>query len=81
MSADTLQARLVALLTDARTSGVPAEQIVGILRDELAFEAELTAPGRRMLVQVIDLGQFEPALRPRDTSHEPELSHSRSLGQ
>ncbi len=81
LSVDDLQTRLVALLTDARASGVSAEEIVGILRDELSFEAELTAPGRRMLVQIIDLGQFEPALQPRDTSRESQMSHSRSLGQ
>ncbi len=81
LSTDELQARLIALMTDARASGVSPQEIVGILSDELAFEAELTAPGRRMLVQIMDLGQFEPALRPQPTSRESELLHSRSLGQ
>ncbi len=81
LTVDELQARLVSLLTSARTSGVSPQEIVGILRDELAFEAELDAPGRRMLVQIIDLGQFEPALQPRQSSQAPEMLHSRSLGQ
>ncbi len=81
LSVDDLQVSLIALMTHARASGLLMEEIVGVLRDELAFAAELTAPGRRMLVQIMDLGQFEPALRPRHTARAPELLHSRALGQ
>ena len=68
-----LQARLAELLTLARTSGLSSEEIVNIMRDELEFEAELSTPGRRMLVQIIDLGTIEPeitvvaAVRRQDT--------------
>lgn len=57
-----LQTRLAELLTLARTSGLPSEEILGIMRDELEFEAELSTPGRRMLVQIIDLGALEPEM-------------------
>ncbi len=81
LSVDDLQASMIALMTHARASGLLLEEILGVLSDELAFAAELTAPGHRMLVQIMDLGQFEPALRPRHTARAPELLHSRALGQ
>lgn len=80
LTGDELQARLASLLTSARIRGVSSQTIVCILRDELAFEAELNAPGHRILVQIFDLGQFEPASQPWQSSQEPERLHSRNFG-
>ena len=81
LSVGELQGRLTALLTEARLSGVMSDEIVAVLRDELEFEAELGAPGRRMLVQIIDLGQLDPEMQPMRPSGSRKLQHSRSLAQ
>ena len=59
-----IQAQIDLLLRTARANGVPPSDIVALLRDELEFEAELAQMGRRMVVQIIDLG-------PRDTTATP----------
>lgn len=51
------------LLTRARAGGVDHEAILSVLRDELAFAAELARPDRRHSVQVIDIGPHELGLR------------------
>jgi len=55
MSATDLENQLKTLINKARTSGLASEAIVDVLRSELEFEAEL-GQGRRLLVQIIDLG-------------------------
>jgi hypothetical protein len=58
-SAEDLGSRLSSLVELARNSGLPADEIVQVLRDELAFTAELAHLGRQMFVQIIDLGPQE----------------------
>jgi hypothetical protein len=58
-----------------------SQEIVAVLRDELEFEAELGAPGRRMLVQIIDLGQLDPEMQSMRPSGSRKLQHRRSLAQ
>lgn len=81
LTAGEVQSRLTTLLTEARQDSVTSQELVALLRDELEFEAELGAPGRRMLVQIIDLGQLEPEMQPMRPSGSPKLQHSRSLAQ
>jgi hypothetical protein len=51
--------RLNTLVLAARSSGLSTGTIVEALRDELAFVAELSRPGHRYYVQVVDLGPDE----------------------
>ena len=55
-SAEDLGSRLSSLLELARVSGLAPDDIVQVLRDELAFTAELAHQGRQVFVQIIDLG-------------------------
>lgn len=59
LTAAELETQLGALVVEARESGVPSEEIVRVLRDELEFAAELAHAGRRLTVQIIDLGPQE----------------------
>lgn len=62
-SAAELHAALDELLNRARRNGLSAETILKVLQDELAFAADLLEPGRRHLVQILDLGPQEVGLR------------------
>ncbi|MEI6043814.1 MAG: hypothetical protein WCS37_05425 [Chloroflexota bacterium] len=63
LSATDLENQLKTLVNRARTNGLASEVIVDILRSELEFEAEL-GQGRRLLVQIIDLGFQDSAISP-----------------
>jgi rubredoxin len=66
-SASELEAEINQLVASARQNGVQPDDIVQVLRDELAFMCELAQPGRRVSVEVIDLGPQDDAwLRPRE---------------
>ncbi|NTV63699.1 MAG: hypothetical protein HGA65_09205 [Oscillochloris sp.] len=56
LTVEVFEARLGALVTQARASGIPLDAIVHTLRDELEFSAELASGGRDLQVQIIDLG-------------------------
>ncbi len=60
-SAANLGELLKTLLDKARVNGLSSTAIVAVLRAELEFAAELEQAGRRMLVQIIDLGFEELA--------------------
>jgi rubredoxin len=62
-SATDLENQLKTLINKARTNGLASEVIVDVLRSELEFEAEL-GQGRRLLVQIIDLGFQDAATTP-----------------
>lgn len=64
-----VQAQIDLLLRTARANGVPPSDIVELLRDELQFEAELAQVGRRMVVQIIDLGPRETTAAPGVNPH------------
>ena len=55
-SVEDLEGSISVLINKARQGGVPADEIVQILREELAFMAEYARQGRRLSVQIIDLG-------------------------
>lgn len=55
-SAEDFESCLSSLVELARTSGLGGDEILQVLRDELAFTAELANRGRHVCVQVIDLG-------------------------
>jgi hypothetical protein len=58
-SNDDFTSQLRRLIEDARADGIGVERLEAILRDELAFVAELAHPDRRYYVQVIDIGPSE----------------------
>lgn len=76
---ETLEARLSDLITRGRASGIPLDDIVRLLRDELEFTAELAHSGRDLCVQIVDLGPRtgEPIRR---TQHNEHLLRGRALG-
>lgn len=59
LTADMLARSVGELVARARNSGVSAEVIVDMLRDELQFAAELAHAGRQLHVQILDLGPAE----------------------
>jgi hypothetical protein len=56
ISLDTLGDQLSKLVAHARASGIPLDEIIHTLRDELEFTAELASGNRDLCVQIIDLG-------------------------
>jgi hypothetical protein len=61
---DTLGAQLSDLVAQARTSALPLDAIIHVLRDELLFTAELANGERDLCVQIIDLGpRVDKAMR------------------
>lgn len=69
VSVEALGADVSSLVERARVSGVAPDEIVRILRDELAFMAEMANQGRRLHVEIIDLGPHDnevPALLNED---------------
>ena len=56
LSLADLESQISATVGDARSSGLPLDEIVQVLRDELAFAAEMANAGRHVRVQIIDLG-------------------------
>lgn len=55
-STEDFEASLSSLVELARASGLDTDQILKVLRGELAFAAELAHRGRHLCVQIIDLG-------------------------
>jgi len=76
MSATDLENQLKTLLSKARTGGLTSDVIVDVLRSELEFEAEL-GQGRRLLVQLIDLGfhDVDTAPSPIRNSRQTPQNH------
>ena len=81
LSTDDLEARLRALMTSARASGLNAEAIVHALRDELEFAAEMGHVGRRFSVQLIDLGPQEGEILNRPVRDRREVLQNRSVSK
>jgi hypothetical protein len=72
-SVTDLEVQLDALVRGAWASGLDTEAIVHVLRDELAFAAEMRHAGRRFAVQLIDLGPQESELLHRPLRDRREL--------
>ena len=67
------------LIRQARATQTPDTQIIETLRSELAFQAELANPGRRMWVQIIDLGARDSQTGATQESDQRDLIHSRQF--
>ncbi|MCS6938249.1 MAG: hypothetical protein RMJ55_06540 [Roseiflexaceae bacterium] len=55
--------QISALINRARTEGLSSDVITKVLRDELAYNAELANPSHIFHVQIVDLGPAEGATR------------------
>lgn len=55
--------QISALINRARTEGLSSDVITDVLRDELAYNAELANPSHAFHVQIVDLGPAEGATR------------------
>ncbi len=81
LSLDEWETRLSTLAAEALNNGLRLEDLVDVLRSELAFAAEMAHPGRRLSIQIIDLGPEETEIVQRPV-HDPKATQqSRSLGQ
>lgn len=78
---DALVARLGDLITLAQASGLTQEEIIGVLRDELEFAAELSSDGRHLHVQIIDLGPLEMRSLERPGRDRGRLLRGRAVGE
>jgi hypothetical protein len=79
VSTDDLENQLRALMSSARASGLGAEVIVHVLRDELEFAAEMGHAGRRFSVQLIDLGPQEGEILNRPVRDRREILQYHSV--
>lgn len=76
ISVEALGADVSSLVERARVSGISADEIVRILRDELAFMAEMANQGRRLCVEIIDLGPHDNEVpAPRNDNGRELLTH------
>ncbi|HWQ12138.1 MAG TPA: hypothetical protein VNL77_05025 [Roseiflexaceae bacterium] len=72
-----MEVRLDALVASARASGLESAAIVQVLRDELAFAAEMGRAGHRFSVQLIDLGPSEGSAVRRPAHDRREIPQNR----
>ena len=72
-----LEAQLDVLVRGAWANGIDTDAIVHVLRDELALAAEMRHTGRRIAVQIIDLGPQERELVQRPMRDQRDLLTSR----
>ncbi len=79
-SVSELETQLRTLLDAARMSDLDHEDIIQILHDELEFACELGNPGRRIYVQILDLGNQEGDPVHRPPNDRRTILHSRSVG-
>lgn len=69
-----LATQLKNFLNRARADGVESEEIINILRAEIEFEAEMGHLGRRVMVQIIDLGfQESPSVSTAESNSRGTL--------
>lgn len=78
---DALVARLDDLIALAQASGLTQEEIIGVLRDELEFAAELASDGRHLHVQIIDLGPLEMQSLERPVRDRARMLRGRAVGE
>lgn len=79
VSAGELETRLSTLVEAAFAGGVAPDTIVQVLQGELEFAAELAHTGRRMYVQIIDLGPQESAEFARPARDRSAALRSRAV--
>ncbi len=77
---DSFEAQLGDLISQARASGLRADEIVRVLRDELEFAAELASGGRQLTVQIIDLGPLDADLLRRPVRDRTSMLRGRAVG-
>lgn len=77
---DSLESSLGDLISRARAGGLTSDEILAALRDELEFAAELASGGRRIFVQIVDLGPHEGPAAPQPTRDRAVALRGRALG-
>jgi hypothetical protein len=80
MTVTQVETELRALLAKARAGGLADQELVAMLRDELEFVAELAHNGRRLSVQIIDLGEQYSEVVGEALPDRREALHTRALG-
>jgi hypothetical protein len=80
LTADALEAQLGTVIAQARASGLPLDEIIRVLRDELEFAAELASDGRHLHVQIIDLGPLEARSMERPVRDRSSMLRGRAVG-
>ncbi|MBX0330530.1 hypothetical protein K2Z83_23010 [Oscillochloris sp. ZM17-4] len=80
MTLDALSTQLSDLVAQARTSTLPLDAIVHVLRDELSFAAELASVGRDLYVQIIDLGPCVSQPMHQSSREDRMVLRSRTVG-
>lgn len=80
LTPDALEARLGDLIGQARAGGMPPDEIVRVLREELEFAAELASAGRHLCVQIIDLGPLESQGLQRPVRDRGAMLRGRAIG-
>ena len=76
-----LEMQLDVLVRGAWASGIDTDAIVHVLRDELALAAEMRHTGRRIAIQIIDLGPQERELLQRPMRDQREMLANRRREQ
>lgn len=80
-SQDELENQLSTFMHKVRMDGLSADTIVHALRRELEFAAELAHPGRRLYVQLIDLGSQDFEGYDHPLPDQREILQRRSISQ
>lgn len=78
-SREDFEQQLSALVTAAWAGGIDTEQIVHLLRNELAFAAELAHAGHQFSVQLVDLGLQTGEMAVRPLRDRRDMLQSRSV--
>lgn len=80
-SQDELESHLNTFMHKVRMGGLSADTIVLVLCRELEFAAELAHPGRRIHVQLIDLGSQDFEIYDHSLPDQREILQQRIVGQ
>lgn len=81
LPAGDFESQLSKFLVDAQARGVAPQELMRALRDELEFTMELAHPGRRMMLNIVDLGEQEGNAGTLPMRDIRELRHGRSVGK
>lgn len=80
ISLDAFGNQLSKLVAHARASGIPLDEIIRTLRDELEFTAELASGDRDLCVQIIDLGPRTNRPQRQSSRDTAKMLRGRTVG-
>jgi hypothetical protein len=81
ITVNDLESQLSTLIGAAFADGLEPQDIVKVLQDELEFAAEMAHAGRRLFIQIVDLGPQEAEIHASPVRDRSTILRSRAAGR